>query len=856
MAIKSPSLLWNIDQNLGKTDKKKARSNAGVDSIMGTSGKGDHTFLTHISENSSGNLVPNYRQPAIADISDINKVKVFYATQSNTFDEVKAAYDGGQLILFVEGGIVFMLNEVKKSGNTITSFEFANLYNSPITVDTERRVYDVYVDMDAWSCLNQGNPWYHYDRHYIRLATDTYCQYRTGKDLQPDDEMPGTGDKLIITKGGVNGESVRSSITFDSNSNKGAFLSKVGYWQYGMAIDAITFEANTDYTSWDSLLTDRFYFIYNSPNPSSSNSSPEGGQLFALTGYYEKTGRDDYPLCVQLAMGDHLYYRHSIPDAFGDEIAGWSDWVNVSAEYTAGTDLILNNGVFSVNTSSTMDTYSSGVNARGFVLGGENEMEHSLCSVVGGYVSKMYGGTNSLVFGWRNKAGNDPTVDAETGVSSYKTFVNAFVVGSENTLQSSDHNFIWGHNNTIASTPDSSGIVGATGDNIAFGDTNIIGGGTHNILIGKNNWLTMDTSQTVASHIIMLGHDLEWKKSNANDMLILGRYNLKDDYFHNDGVSSHPIRMTGAGIDDSNRDNIEELYPNGILWVKRSVETATTVGDITYTNSIYMEPTTGAGGVNSVLTYSEDAMTGGVEFTRNFTKFSYMSPSSVGLSNVKSITNVTPGRTSPESGISYNAQLISISKGADDEYGIVNGMPTKSIALEFASGYLGSSGIALTRTGIPAWNSSTASTLEASWLTIFGHRDYTSTLPWEAKPGNLEVGKIAVKYFWDYDLQVDTVSNINNAIIPGEKVGELTFIIGTSNNGFWIHDDYYNGNVPTVDYLPDPSGIGSSHRITSYVRANTFCILITTKPTVWNQNTNPPEIIELGEFKALVSANF
>lgn len=880
-----------VDGSVSSTSNNPVSGKAVSDKISGLNYNDTAVakkFVTEVDE-TAGVISVTRRQPEISDVKDLqtalNDTLPYFVTLSTPFSDVEEAYTAGRLVILAITDVISANDPSLAIGNpsdtVFTNKTYYILSNTHQTDDTLDQIYFTllpvnakikgyyggtnvdhvyftnYLETDFYYC-DKSLGWTHFtspngttgtkkDFGLLRFAGVDYVDYHAGIYMQTDDVNTDTGDALLITDKSSFGKIVRSQLAFNQSAADAhsMFLSKYGNWDPALPTYSETSQSSS--IDWDNFTNTKFYAITNSPLAGTGNS-PEAGNMFTLSGHIDRGSNNSYN--VQLAMGDKLYYRHTTGTG-----SAWSDWITLN-EYSAGIDLKLTGTEFAVNTTSTMDVYSK--DRQCFTIGQNCETEHAGPSFIGGINSKLYGGSNSFIFGYGNIAGDTPTINQETNISSYKNFSSAFIVGSENRLYSSDYNFIWGTENTISSTTD---VFNKNGYNIALGSSNMLGGGQHNIVIGVNNWLSQDNTTHIPSNVIMIGHDLQWKKSDGHDVAIFGRFNLKDDYRYNNGLAGTPLRITGCGLTDDNRANIEELYSSGMLWLKHAVETSCVVGDTTYANGIYIDYTNGSGGVNSTKSYSETATRSGVEFSRSFSHFTYMSPTSIGLSDVKEVKVISPeGAVAPETSRLHNVQFVSITHGSDDEYELVNGMPSRAVALEYKSAFLGSSGISLGEPKMPAWNTNIASNCETSWLTIFGNRTYApSSLPWDdsqTKPGNLKLGKLAIKYFLDTDLQVDTTQHINNAIIPGEQVGELTFIVGTSNYGFWIHDDYYTDSTPTATYIPDPGGIGSTHLESRYIRQNTFCILMTTKPTVWNKNVNPPVITQFGEFKALVSSNF
>lgn len=316
MSIPSPSLLWNIPQELGKAGKEQARSNAGLAGLTGSSQT--NRFITHISENSTtGNLLVNYGTPLAG---------TFYATTSTTFAELKAAYDSGQTIVLVadksaeDTDHVYMLNWISKSGSTISAFEFIALDKWAEWYGNGNDRKSLSLKVDAWKCYSSSG-WEHADIDWLPLATVDYVEYHAGPLFQANAVQAATGDFLLISDSSDAGKAVRSGIVFDTAAEENLFLNKRGAWN--TALPAIyNSDAEAD-VSWDSDLADPgFYSVRYSPNPATDPSSPERNEMFALVGNSGVVGSN---FKSQLAMGNRLFYRHST----GTGNAQWSDWSSV-----------------------------------------------------------------------------------------------------------------------------------------------------------------------------------------------------------------------------------------------------------------------------------------------------------------------------------------------------------------------------------------------------------------------------------------------------------------------------------------------------------------------------------------------
>jgi len=644
MAIKSPSLLWNIVQDLGKTDKEQARSNAGIDAIKGS--LQDTKFLTHIEEDSSGNLEAKYAQA--------------------------------------------------------------------IPVYTE-----------------------------------------TGTSLSGD--------------------------------------------------------------YWDGLTDTKFRIIKSSPTPTSNNTSPEGGNMFALTGFYDRGNNNNYT--VQLAMGDKLYYRHSENDG-----ADWSDWVTVGREYSAGTDLKLTNGVFSVDTTSTMNDYCT----CSFVLGQGNLIKDSDNCVLGGYSNDITGMNYSLVFGHNNTLG-------VTSSTTYENFGQGNILfGESNLVQRGDNNYVIGIYNTI-SVP----TIPAESSDFPL----------RNIMIGEYNNIGKDASGVYGHDMILIGHGLSWSDPSYSPLL-LGVYNSNDWRYKLDGYT--PLRITGGGSSDSNRKNVEVVYSDGLIWSDSGFEVSDVYanGSATYSARIYktIDATThdiNAAGMwsrwtkqvkmsgNRVLDYSETAHITNLIISMSAYKFD---SDAVAFDNPNGLVNIDAVA---------QALLARTPSGQHDP-----SEKTYSAVLEFSSTTAGGNvGLAMGSPGLPAWNvqeAASTSDIAISWLKVYANRNAAGDAGGDILPsdnsvplGNLEVGKIAVRFYKESELTQA------NPLIPGQKVGDISFIVGdpsVTDHGFYIYDYYSSGaGIPATPQI---------HRETGYIHNGyQFCMLMTVEPSVFDGVTHM--FVSPGSFSVL-----
>lgn len=826
MAIKSPSLLWNIGQTLGKSDKEQARNNAGVDSIKSLSNI-EHQFLTHIAENStSGDLEAKYAQPVIADVSGLStalsNLKTFYATKSTTFNELLTAYNNGQTLLLqadydsTQGGLsknyIFTLGWISQSGSTIDAFEFIAIEHLVTSQDGRNKS----IRVASWTCRSGTNWDANPHINWVELATTEYADYNVSPTFQPGDVTVATGDKLLISDASADGKEVRSGIGFDTAASDLLFLSKKGSWESAIPVYTETGSSlSGDY--WDGLTDTKFRIIKSSPTPTSSNTSPEGGNMFALTGFYDRGNNKNYT--VQLAMGDKMYYRHSENDG-----ADWSEWSTVGREYSAGTDLILSNGVFSVETTSTIgdNCYCS------FVLGQNNLIKDSDNSVLGGNSNNITGMNYSLAFGYGNTLG-------VTSSTVYENFGHGNILfGEYNLVQRGDNNYVIGLNNTIS---------------VSVMPSEVTDYPDRNIMIGKSNSIGNNASGVYGHDMILIGNGLRWSDPSCSP-LVLGMFN-SDNWRHKlDGYI--PLRITGCGNSDSNRKNVEVVYTDGLIWSDSGFEVSDEYdnGTATYSARIYktIDTTThdinGAGMLsrwtkrvkmsgNRVLDYSETANLTNLTISLGSYKFdsdavAFDNPN--GLVNIDAVSQVllkrTPQGQHDPSDKTYSSVLEFNSTSAGGNVGLTMGAPA-----------------------LPSWNvqeAASSSNIALTWLKIYANRNAAGDADGDILPsdnsvplGNLEVGKIAVRFYKETELTAA------NPLIPGQKVGDISFIVGdpsVTDHGFYIYDYYSSGaGIPATPQI---------HRETGYIHNGyQFCMLMTVEPSVFDGVTHM--FVSPGSFCAL-----
>ena len=920
MAKKNSAVLWTVGQSLAKGDKEQARHNMGisfessstlttktltfVDNIKEDPTTGDLTFTKNsVTVDKSVNSSSDNPISNSAVSTALNNLKVFYATTSTTFDQLKTAYDAGRTLVLVNSDLAYPLNGVTKTSGQPTKFLFTNPYISESSDDHDGTIFNKFVRLDSWYC--ESNGWTH-GITARNIVCQDYCDYRVGVLQTVGDIAIATGDKLLISDSSDNGKEVRSGIAFDTTASETSFLNERGAWNTALP----TYTESTDPLAnnyWDTLSGTKFYTIKNSPTPASNNTSPEGGNMFALTGEFDRGSGNKYK--VQLAMGDKLYYRHTtgtagttwsdwkcqfegiweygevtassiydltgikllakrgsaIPygvrkgfnadfidplyalvfrpyadswagkvltakydpnmlDTDGSTGCGYFDWED-PITYTAGVDLKLTGTEFAVDTNSTIDTHSD----LAFVIGDSNSIEygrysfaygyHNECArasscVVGGYYNTIHNHTYGFIFGGLNKLGETQAVANVT----YGT--DNIIFGKYNEINKGSNNILLGISNNInvGNTPPTSNDYPL-----------------RNILIGSNNSIGCNSVYEYGHDAILIGKYLNWSDPSCSP-LVLGLYNSSDWRYKSDGFV--PLRITGCGLDEGVRRNVEVMYSDGLIWSFSGFEVS---GDLlnqhTYTTRIYrevlpsdIESTTGSGiyskhvetdvmSASQTLTYNETAQMTNTFLSISAAKLDSASETPKSPSYLHAISNILLSK----------AAHISSDPGRR-EY---------EPALELSSSAFGGNvGLTMGEAALPSWNvqdAESTSNISVTWLKLYGNRnaakdnDGNDVLPSDPSVplGNLEVGKLAVRFYKETDLTID------KPLIPGQKVGDISFVVGdptTNNHGFYVYD-YYQG--------PGESTATPQTHKTSYINNGYhFCMLMTVTPSTFDSNNH------------------
>jgi len=557
---------------------------------------------------------------------------------------------------------------------------------------------------------------------------------------------------------------------------------------------------------WNSILHQdspseaAFWFITNSATPDASNESPESGALYLISGGATKTNTTGYR--TQLAMGNHLYYRHTT----GNGNSSWSDWITLN-EYSAGTDLKLTGTTFSVDTTSTIDNHSN----RSFVLGPNNTITYSDDSFTGGTLNKIAGMNSSFAFGTRNIIG------AETASENIGTGNTAF--GQSNTIVQGRFNIIFGSANTITK-----------GNSPSQGNDPY-----NNIIIGENNRISGNSSAVYSHDTILIGNSLTWSEPNYHP-LVLGVFNTDSWRYKNENLI--PLRITGGGTIDSPK-NVEVMYSDGLIWSNSGFEVSddTDNGHSTYRTHIY-KTLDSSFKVNGTGVYSKWTHTDVISSSRilDYAETGHLANTFISVSSAKTDSNAKTAEN-PTGLVNItsvaNQILKRIPSGQHDPSD-----KTCVPIIEFSSTTAGGNvGLTMGNPALPAWNTKEARSTDKialSWLQVYGNRNAKGDEGGDILPsansvplGNLEVGKIAVKFYKETELTAE------NPLVPGQKVGDISFVVGdpnTTDHGFYVYDYYQGPN--------DSSATPQSHK-TSYINNGyNFCMLMTVTPSSFDPTTH------------------
>ena len=485
--------------------------------------------------------------------------------------------------------------------------------------------------------------------------------------------------------------------------------------------------------------------------------------------------------------------------------------------YSAGVDLKFTAGQFAVDTTSTIGDNS----LCSFVLGQDNLIKNSDNSVLGGYSNNITGMNYSLAFGYNNTVG-------VTSSTVYETFGQGNILfGTNNLVQRGSNNYAIGINNTISVSvipPDTANYP------------------QRNIMIGKFNSIGHNVSGVYGHDMILIGNELSWSEPSCSP-LVLGKYNSDEWRYKSDGYI--PLRITGSGSSDSNRKNVEVVYTDGLIWSDSGFEVSDVDanGTSAYSARLYKTTDTTTYDVNGAGMWSrwthKDNMGSGR--TLSYSETSHVTNVFMSITAAKNDSSAVVPGTNPDGTVNLIGIAQQLLKRTPQEEHDPSDKYYSAV-LEFSSSSAGGNvGLAMGAPALPSWNIQEAhstSDISMTWLRVYGNRNAAGDSGGDILPsdnsvplGNLEVGKIAVRFYKESELTE------SNPLIPGQKVGDISFIVGdpsVDSHGFYIYD----------------SAAPQIHRETAYIHTGyEFCMLMTVEPSVFNGVTHM--LVSPGSFRVL-----
>jgi hypothetical protein len=471
--------------------------------------------------------------------------------------------------------------------------------------------------------------------------------------------------------------------------------------------------------------------------------------------------------------------------------------------YSAGVDLKFTAGQFAVDTTSTIDEHSF----RSFVIGANNAIKYADDCFAGGNLNTIGGMNASMIFGGNNIIGN-------SNISGNEDYGN--------------HNIIFGNSNTVTNGKYNN-IIGLW-NSITVGNTPAEGKEPlRNIVIGYNNHIGGNASGVYGHDTILIGNSLSWSEPNYSP-LILGVYNSETWRYKSQNLI--PLRITGGGLSD-NPKNVEVMYTDGLIWSNSGFEVSddTDGGSSTYLASIYklVDSNTlkiSGAGVRSLWTHKDDMGSGRI---LSYSETSQITNAFMSVTAAKNDSSAVVPGTNPEGTVNLTGIAQQLLKRTPKEEHDPSDK-TYSAVLEFSSSSAGGNvGLTMGSPALPSWNIKDARSttdISVTWLKVYGNRNAAGDSGGDILPsdnsvpsGNLEVGKIAVKFYRESELTE------SNPLIPGQKVGDISFIVGDPalvTHGFYIYDsnDYAIGHA--------------SHFENAYINTGyKFCMLMTTEASTF-----------------------
>ena len=491
--------------------------------------------------------------------------------------------------------------------------------------------------------------------------------------------------------------------------------------------------------------------------------------------------------------------------------------------YSAGVDLKFTEGQFAVDTTSTIDEHS----LRSFVIGANNAIKYADDCFAGGNSNTIGGMNSSMIFGGNNVIG-------KSNISGNENYGN--------------HNIIFGYSNTV--TDGSYNNIIGLSNSITVGNTPAKGNEPlRNIVIGYNNHIGGNASGVYGHDAILIGNSLSWSEPNYSP-LILGVYNSETWRYKSQNLI--PLRITGGGGFD-NPKNVEVMYTDGLIWSNSGFEVSddTDGGSSTYLASIYklVDSNTlkiSGAGVRSLWTHKDDMGSGRI---LSYSETSHITNVFMSVTAAKNDSSAVVPGTNPEGTVNLTGitqQLLKRTPSQEHD-------PSDKLyspIIEFSSSVAGGNvGLTMGDAALPSWNIKEAQSttdISVTWLKVYGNRNAEGDSGGDILPsdnsvplGNLEVGKLAVRFYKESSL------TSTNPLIPGQKVGDISFIVGDptlATHGFYVYD-YYSS---TTGVEPTPQ----THQISSYItNGYQFCMLMTVKASIFDETTHL--LTEPGSFAVL-----
>lgn len=248
------------------------------------------------------------------------------------------------------------------------------------------------------------------------------------------------------------------------------------------------------------------------------------------------------------------------------------DFVNTATtQLSAGTDLVIDDNVVKVNTTSTATGEYNFVSGDGSTVTGDRNLvgglEHSIegddnivagtiCTVVDGSSNNavvgdelsvegssnaLFGGSNTvlgdnnLVFGESNEI-NDGSDNLIGGASNFvgESYYN-LVIGNGNDLSDGNNNIIAGNGNSVEK---SGNIVGGIGNSVQASSYFNIVSGSDNSVSGSKNLLQVGCDNRITSSDCILVGGIEHQITHAHNVVVGGEVN-RVEYADNSLVCGH-----------------------------------------------------------------------------------------------------------------------------------------------------------------------------------------------------------------------------------------------------------------------------------------------------------------------------